>query len=99
MLWSARSRFGGDSRGQSTDLIQFGALDWLFGIELVQAVEPSELEQLLREEEAPNEVRHGAPERQVCVMDVQHVGRGEHAILLGSEIEKEACWRLCSKSA
>ncbi len=46
-----------------TNLIQFGALDWLLGIKLVQAVEPCELEQLLGKEEAANKVGHGTPER------------------------------------
>ena len=92
-------RVSNDSREKHTDLVQFGALDWFLGIELVQAVEPRELEQLLREEEATNKLGHGAPERQICVMDIQHVGRGEQAILLGCKVEKETCWRLLSKSA
>lgn len=32
-------------------------------------------------------------------MNVQHVGGGEHSILLGCEVEEEACWRLSSESA
>ena len=31
-------------------------------------------------------------------MDVQHVRRGEHAILLSCEVEEEACWRLSNQS-
>jgi len=34
----------------------------LFGVELPESVEPSELDHLLREEEAANEVRLGTPE-------------------------------------
>lgn len=45
-----------------TDLIQLGALSWLLGIKLVQAVKPRELEQLLGEEEAANKLGHRAPE-------------------------------------
>ena len=87
-------RITGDAWQKPTDLIQFGTVDWLLGIKLVQAVEPRELEQLLGEEEATNELRHGTPERQVRIMDVQHVGGGKDAILLGCEVVDETCWRL-----
>lgn len=88
-----------DAWQKPTDLIQFVTLDWLLGIKLVQAVEPGELEQLLGEEEATNELRHGTPERQVRIMDVQHVGGGKDAILLSCEVVDETCWRLSSNSA
>ena len=32
-------------------------------------------------------------------MDIQHVGGGEQAILLGCEVEKEGCWCLWSELA
>lgn len=52
----------------------------LLGVELPQAVEPGKLEELLREEEATDEVRVWAPEGEVTVVDVLHVWLGEHSI-------------------
>ena len=89
MLW-----IEGDPQEEPTNQVQFGTLDRFLGIQLDQAVEPRELEELLGEEEATNKLRHGAPEREVRIMDVHHVGRGEDAILLGCKVEEEACWRL-----
>ena len=63
-----RSKIG--SHPQPTNQIQLSALGWLLGIKLVQAVEPCKLEQLLGEEEAADEIRHGTPEGKVRIMDI-----------------------------
>ena len=88
-----------DAQQRPTNLIQLCPLCWLLGVKLVQSVQPGELEHLLGEEESANELRHGAPEREVRIMDIHHVGRGEDAILLSCKVEEEACWRLTSQSA
>jgi len=51
-------------------LIQFHALRGLLRIELVEAVQPCELKELLGEEEATDEVRLRGPEREVGVVNV-----------------------------
>ena len=62
-------------------------------IKLVQAPQPGQLEQLLREEEGSDAVRIGAEEGDVLVVHVQHVGRAEHAILLRGEVDDKGGWR------
>ena len=47
------------------------------------------MEELLREEEAGYEERLWGPEGEVGIVDVFHVGSGEHAVLLGGEVEDE----------
>lgn len=48
------------------------------------------MEDLLREEEDRNKEGLRAEKGQIPVMDVFHVGSGEHAVLLGGEVDDEA---------
>lgn len=50
------------------------------------------------EEEAADEVGLRGPEGDVAVVDIFHVGGGEHAILLECEVEDEGCWCLDGRS-
>lgn len=79
-----------------THLVQFASLAWLLGVQLVQAVEPGELEQLLREEESGNKEGLRAEKGKVPIMDGLHVRIREHAILLRREVDQEGGWCLCS---
>ena len=69
--------------------LQLRGLMRLLGIQLVQAVEPRELEELLGEEEGSDGVGVGAEEGEVLVVHIQHVGAAEHAVLLRCEVDEE----------
>ena len=55
------------------------------------------MKELLREEETGDAVGVGRPEGEVLVVDVEHVGGGEHAVLLGCEVEDKG--RGCLKGS
>ena len=59
----------------------------LLWIHLVESIEPAKLDKLLREKESSNEEGLWAEKRLVCIMDIFHIGRGEHAILLGDKVD------------
>lgn len=67
-------------------LLLLGALP---RVQLPQPVQPCQLEQLLREEEAGDEVGLRRPEGEVGIMHVLHVGRAEHAVLLRGKVDEE----------
>lgn len=56
---------------------------------LAQLPEPGELEELLGEEESGDEEGLGRPEGEVGVVDVLHVGGGQHAVVLGGKVDGE----------
>lgn len=76
-------------RDMRTYLVQFATLARLLWIKFVQAVQPCQLEQLLREEEAGDEEWLGTEEGQILVVDVFHVRFRQHAVLLRCEVDEE----------
>ena len=72
-----------------TYLVQFAPFRRLPAVELVQAIQPRKLKELLREEETANELRLGTDRGQVAIMDSFHIGTREQAILLGREVVDE----------
>jgi hypothetical protein len=63
----------------------------LVRIQLVEPVQPGQLEELLREEESGDEGWLRAEERQVLIMNIFHIGSREHAIVLAGEVDQKAC--------
>lgn len=56
---------------------------------LVEAPKPNELEDLLREEEAGDEIGLRGEEGDVRVVYLLHVGVAEHAVILGGKVDGE----------
>ncbi len=82
-----------------THLVQFASLAWLLGVQLVQAVEPGKLKQLLREEKSGNKEGLRAEKGEVSVMNGLHVRVRQHSVLLGREVNQKGGWCLYSSSA
>lgn len=59
----------------------------ILGFGLVQPPQPEELQDLLGREEAGDEVGLWGEKGEVCVVNVFHVGAGEHPILLHAKID------------
>ena len=76
-----------------SDLVELFAFMWNIWGQLIEAVEPGYLDELLGEEEGADEVGLWGPETEVRVVDVQHVRGGEYAVLLGGEVEDKGCGR------
>lgn len=74
--------------------IQLRTLSRLLRVQFPQSVQPCELKELLRPEEACNEIWMWAEVGYISVVDVFHVWGGEDAILLCCKIDYERCWRL-----
>ena len=81
----------GEVRSVVHQRIQFGTFVGFVRRELVETVEPGELEDLLHGEECADEVGVRGPEGDVAVVDVFHAGGGEDAVLLGGEVEGPGC--------
>ena len=78
-------------RHEIGDEVELLSLTGLLGVEFPEEVQPRELEELLGREEAGDEEGLRRPEGDVAVVDVFHVGGGEHAVLLGGEVVEEGC--------
>ena len=80
-------------RDKVDHLIQLLPLLGDLRVELPKTVQPPNLEELLWEEKARDEKWLRGPEAQVLIMDIFHVGRRQHPIILASKVDQEAGWR------